>query len=327
MAKQPTSSKSKDLLEQKLLKLRSEFGDSFITIHEKATALPRISTGVLALDNALGGGFVSGRCTELFGKSAGGKTTLAIFMLIQAQKQYPEKTVIYIDAEHALDVEWAVKLGIHLDHFIHVKPETLEQGFKVIEEYFDTNLISAMVYDSIPAAVPQVALEGEIGDANVGIHARLLAQCMPRITTKMSRFNEAPALIFINQKRANLNSRQGFQGEQSKATGGFAFPHYMTTRMEVTRIGSLKDSDEKEYGQTVQVYVAKHKATPGHGARITFRIDNTIGIDTDQELLEMALDSGEIVKSGSWFVLPDSSKVQGEQKAKLWIAEQRKLKS
>jgi recombination protein RecA len=318
------SPKSEKLLDLLSKSLNDKFGDSFVTVYKEAFDVPRISTGILALDKAIGGGVALGRMTELYGKSASGKTTVVISVMAQAQKQFPNKTVVYIDAEHALDTLWAVKLGINLERFIHIQPETAEQGFLAIEEFIKTGEVSVIALDSVPASLPQIALEGNIGDANIGAQARLIAQCLPRIEIKLAREKDPPAILLINQKRANLQSRGGFQGfEPTKTTGGMSFQHYMTTRLDIARIGTLKDSLDDEVGQEVLVHVTKHKITPGPGAKITFHIVNRKGVDTEQELLDMALESGEILKSGSWFVMPDGSKVQGQEQAKEWIKTKR----
>lgn len=317
-----SSPKSKDPLELLRESLQDRFGIDFVTISSVVKPTPRISTGIIALDRALGGGVAVGRFTELFGKASSGKSTVVLSIMVQAQKAFPDKEVLYVDAEHALDLEWAAKLGINMDRFNYARPETAEQGFLVIEEFLKTDRTSVIALDSVPASVPKVALEGEIGEANIGLQARIIAQCLPRIGTRMAQLKDPPVLLLINQKRANLQSRGGFQGyEPVKSTGGMALPFYMTTRLDVARIGTIKDSLDDEIGQEVLIHVIKHKITPGPGAKITFRIDNRIGIDTLQELLDLALADGSITKSGSWFVMASGDKCQGEEKAKKWIAE------
>lgn len=320
MAKNKSSPKSKSTLEALRSDLRTRFGEDIVAVSKEVKPIPRISTGIIALDKGLGGGLAMGRFTELFGNPSSGKTTIVLSTMIQAQKKFPDKEVLYVDAEHALDLEWAAKLGMDMDRFNYAKPETAEQGFLLIEEFLKTGELSVIALDSVPASVPRAALEGDIGEANIGLQARIIAQCLPRIVTRMSQLVEPPVLILINQKRANLQSRNGFQGfEPSKATGGKALPFYMATRLDVARIGTVKDSLDDEIGQQVLVHAVKHKINPGPGARITFRIDNRIGIDTPQELLDIAIADGSITKSGSWFVMPDGTKVQGEGKAKEWI--------
>ena len=297
MAKTQGPSKSKSPLELLRQDLKDKFGEDFINVSSEVKPLPRVSTGIIVLDRALGGGVALGRYTELFGKASSGKSTIVLSIMVQAQRAFPDKEVLYIDAEHALDLEWAVKLGIDISRFNLAKPETAEQGFLVMEEFLKTNKVSVIALDSVPASVPKVALEGEIGEANIGLQARIIAQCLPRIGTRMGQLKDPPAILLINQKRANLQSRGGFQGyEPVKSTGGMALPFYMTTRMDVARIGTIKDSLDDEIGQEVLVHVIKHKITPGPGAKVTFRIGNHIGIDTAQELLDLALEAGEITK-------------------------------
>src|SRR5260370_21427074 len=152
----------------------------------------------------------------------------------------------------------AVKMGIDLNRFEHIRPDTAEQGFMAMEEFIKTGQISVVALDSVPASVPQVALEGDIGEANIGLQARIIAQVLPRIVNRMGAVSDPPAVLLINQKMANLQTRGGFQGyEPVKSTGGMALPFYMTTRLDVARIGTLKDALDDEIGQEVLVHVIK----------------------------------------------------------------------
>jgi recombination protein RecA len=321
--KSPKSSDHQKLLNQ----LNEKFGEDLIFSYKEVTACPRLSTGIIALDELLGGGVGLGKITEFYGKSSSGKSTICFSIMAQGQRTKPEKLVVYIDNEGALDLTWATKVGINLNNFVHIKPTTMEQGFTALEDLIDSESTSVIVVDSIPAGIPAKILEGDIGEANIGLQARIIAQECPRIANKLGRLSDPPAVLFINQKRANLQSRQGFAGyEPTKSTGGMSLPHYMTTRIDVARIGTIKDALEDEIGQEVLVHVIKNRLhAPGGKAR--FHIINTRGIDTEQELLDMALESGEIVKSGSWYVLDDGTKLQGAEKVKEWIKDHKNRKA
>ncbi len=298
--------------------LREKFGEKAIRVYLEAKHVDYISTGIIGLDKALGGGIPLGRQIELVGNSGAGKTTVILSTMIQAQKQFPDKIVVFIDAEHALDLPWAVKLGIDLKRFDHVHPEFAEDALMIMEKYAESGKVSLIGLDSVPALLPSVVMEGDIGDANIGKQALLIAQEMQRIGRIIYK-NETTSVMFINQKRAQLQSRGGFQGfEPTKATGGMALPFYMSTRMEVYRVGTIKNSKDEEIGQEVQIYVKKHKVLNGPGARVNFDITKNHGVDTAKEILKLAIEKEKIIKSGAWFRL-DEKKFQGEEAIKQFI--------
>lgn len=234
----------------------------------------------------------------------------------QAQKMFPDKYVVYIDAEHALDTTWAAKIGIDLSKFEHIQPVLAEDALEILEEYLKTGEASVIAIDSIPALLSKVELEGEIGEANIAIQARLIAQELRRLCSLLFTQKNS-SIIFVNQKRAQLQTRGGFQGyEPSKATGGKALPFYVTTRLDISRIGK----GSSDYSQEVQVHVLKHKIGYGPGAKVTFEIDNKTGVDYAQELLSIAEEKGLVIKAGSWISI-DGTKVQGEEAAKKIVRE------
>jgi recombination protein RecA len=307
-------------LSSEIVNLREEilkkFGEGTVTVHKQPRKIETVSTGILALDRALGGGVAMGRFIELLGNASSGKTTILLSTMAAAQRKYPDKIVVYIDAEHALDLDWAVKIGIDLTRFDHVEPNLAEEALEITEKYANSGLASIIAIDSIPALIPLAEAEGDIGDSNIGIQARLMAVAMRRIGRLIYKRRQTSVMV-VNQKRAQLQSRGGFQGfEQTKATGGMAVPFYMTSRLEVYRIGTLKQ-DDKEIGQEVQVYVKKNKVLGGPGARITFEINNNTGIDTAKELLNLGINGGKIKKGGAWYTLDGvEGKFQGENAVK-----------
>lgn len=303
-------------LEQLRKQLREKLGEGTVRNYTEPVKIPRVSTGIIKLDEALDGGIPLGRMTELAGATGSGKTSIILSVMAQAQRQFPDKTVVYVDAEHALDTRWAAKLGVDLNRFEHIDPEFAEEAIHAIEAFAESGLASIIALDSVPALITKNEMEGDVGDANIGVQARIVAQEMKRIGSII--FRQPTALLFINQKRAALQARGGFVGyEPTKFTGGTALPFYMTTRLIVSRIGTIK-VDDVECGQEVEVHVKKFKLGSGQGKRVTFEIDNNIGVDKAKELLNLAIEKGLVKKAGAWFAF-DDEKVQGETQAKALI--------
>lgn len=314
--------KRQDILEELREEIKDRFGKEVVTVHTEPRKIIFTSTGIRDLDKALGGGVPMGRMVEVMGKQSSGKTTLSLSIAANTQRLYPDKHIVYVDSEKSLDLKWAQMLGVDISKLEHVEPKNAEESFNIIETYLKSGKVSLIILDSVPATVPTAALEGEIGDANIGLQARLMAQVLPRLlsTLSLKPYNETTILL-INQKRANLQSRGGFSGfEPVKSTGGMALPFYMSTRLDVARIGTVKE-DEKEVGQLVQVHVLKHKLGFGPGAKVQFEIDNRIGIDYPKQLLNIALSKELVKKSGSWYIFSEKEKVQGEIQAKQLIKE------
>lgn len=308
---------SEDNLNGLRTELRKKFGEDAIKVYTEAHRTPTVSTGIIALDQALGGGFAEGRMTELLGEASSGKTTIALAALANAQKKYPDKRAIYVDTEHALDTVWAEKLGVNLNKLDHVEPEFGEDAIFIMEAYLKTKEVSILVLDSAAALLPKAEADNDIGDANIGLQARLIASAMRRINKLLNK-NPETMVIWINQKRARIGGGPAsFAFEPTKSTGGKALPFYMTTRISVVKIKALRDNDRNEYGQVVVADVLKNKVNNGPGAKVTFQIDNAHGIDTPQELLELAQAAGKVEKSGAWYTfVGEDEKVQGENAAK-----------
>ena len=320
-----TRTSSNDGLEELRNKLREKFGEDIVQVYTEPVSLNRISTGITDLDTILGGGVPCGRMIELAGNPSAGKTTVALSIMAEAQKKFPDKRGVYVDAEHSLDLEWAQKIGIDLSRFDHSQPEFGEDAIEVIQEYIKSGMVSVIILDSVAALVPKPEREGDIGAANIGLQARLVAQSM-RILSSLLYKQKETLLIFINQKRADLNAnRSSFSAmERSKPTGGKALPFYMTSRLEIYKIETLKNSEGVETGQRVEIRILKHKVPPGPGGRARMVINNINGIDKPLMVLEQKLKSGEIVRAGSWYAFPDKTKVQGEEAAKAKIVEDMK---
>jgi recombination protein RecA len=321
--KTTAASNNKDPLSGLRDNLRKQFGDETIINYSESRPHPTVSTGVLALDRALGGGVPRGRMTELYGENSSGKTTLALSIVASAQKEFPDKTCVYIDAEHAFDSGWAEKLGVDLTKFEHVEPEFGEDAIFIMEAYLSTGNCSVIVLDSVAALLPKKEGEGNIGDANIGLQARLVASSLKRINRILNKYSRDSVLLFINQKRAQIaGGPASFRFEPSKTTGGKALAFYMTTRLPIVAIQRLKGSDDSPLGQVVKVDVLKNKVNTGPGKSITFRITNKDGIDTAHELLEFAEQNSLLTKAGSWFTFADTEeKAQGEENAKQIIKE------
>lgn len=314
---------SADRVEKTRLELKSKFGEESVLNYEEASPVETISTGIISLDAALGGGLPEGRMTEISGDNSSGKTTIALSTCVGGQTKYPDKVVVYIDAEHALDLMWAKKLGVNFKKFEHCEPEYGEDAIFMMEAFLATGQCSVIILDSVAALLPQVEADGAIGDSNIGLQARLISQAMRRINRLLNKFPET-VLIFINQKRAQIaGGPASFRYEPSKNTGGKALPFYMTTRLPVAVIRRIKDKNDSQIGQEVRVTVFKHKVNSGPGKRITFQISNEHGVDTAHELLRFGLDTGLLIQAGSWFTFTEiDQKVQGEENAKELIREQ-----
>jgi len=306
--------------------LQDKYGQMAAITYDEVFSVNTIPTGIIALDKALGGGVPEGRMIELAGDPSSGKTTMALTIAGNAQKKYPDKSVLYIDVEHALDLEWAEVIGVSVtNQFIHSHPFTGEEALGILEDGLTSGQVSVAIVDSVAALMPGAEKEKDIGEANIGLQARLVATGIRRLNSEMPRHRES-CVIFINQQRAQIGGGPSSlqYGPRKKSTGGMALPFYMTTRLKVTKVETLVDNpnDKNIVGQIVKVDVIKHKVLNGPGHKVTFSIDNKIGIDTAKELLEWGLANKRIKKSGSWFEMIDTSeKFQGEKTIKTYITE------
>ena len=270
-----------------------------------------ISSGSLGLDLALGiGGFPRGRIVEIYGPESSGKTTLALHAIAEAQKK--GGTCAFIDAEHALDPIYARKLGVDVDNLLLSQPDGGEQALEICDTLVRSGAVDILVVDSVAALVPRAELEGEMGDTHVGLHARLMSQALRKLTGSVSRSNTM--LIFLNQIRLKIGV---MFGNPETTTGGNALKFYASIRMEIRRIGAIKDRDEVVGNQT-RVKVVKNKLAPPF-RQVEFDIMYGEGISKRGELIDLGVKAGVVEKSGAWFSYDSQRIGQGRENAKTFL--------
>lgn len=276
-----------------------------VSLTEKDKSVKRCSSGSLALDIALGGGYPYGRIVEIFGPESSGKSTIVLTGMVQAQKENPDKMVAYIDSEFAFDPVYAENLGLDLspEKFVFAQPEHGEGVFDIVEELLKTQNFSFIAVDSVAAMVPRAELEGEIGESKMGLQARLMSQGMRKLVGLISKSNTI--LYFTNQLRDNIGV---LYGNPETTTGGNALKFYASQRLDIRRTQTLKDGDVS-YANNVKIVVKKNKVAPPFGKCETM-IEFGQGISLDTEIVNLAIDNGLIKKSGSWLTY-DKIKLQG----------------
>jgi recombination protein RecA len=275
--------------------------------------IPVISTGSLALDIALGiGGVPRGRVVEIFGPEASGNTTLALHIVAEAQKK--GGIAGFIDAEHALDVAYARKLGVKTDDLLISQPDTGEQALEIAEMLVRSGAIDVVVIDSVAALVPKAELEGEMGDAHMGLQARLMSQALRKLTATISKSNTC--VVFINQIRMKIGV---FMGNPETTTGGNALKFYSSVRLDIRRVGAIKDGQDVT-GSRTRVKVVKNKLAPPF-KEVEFDIMYGEGISREGDLLDLAVENGIVEKSGSWYSFNNERIGQGRENAKLFLKE------
>jgi recombination protein RecA len=272
-----------------------------------------ISTGSVGLDAALGvGGYPRGRVIEIFGPEASGKTTLALHAIAEVQKA--GGTAAFIDAEHALDVTYARKLGVKPEELLVSQPDTGEQALEIAEQLVRTNAIDLVVIDSVAALVPKAEIEGEMGDAHMGLQARLMSQALRKLTGAVSK--TGTIVFFINQIRMKIGV---LFGNPETTTGGNALKFYASVRLDIRRTGQVKDG-EQVIGSRARVKVVKNKLAPPF-REAEFDILYGSGIGRANEILDLACERGLIEKSGAWFAFGGERIAQGREKACEWLRE------
>ncbi|MBW2171159.1 MAG: recombinase RecA [Deltaproteobacteria bacterium] len=275
--------------------------------------VPAISTGSLTLDHALGvGGIPRGRVVELFGPEASGKTTLALQIVAEAQKK--GGIAAFVDAEHALDVTYARRLGVNCDELLVSQPDTGEQALEITEVLVRSGAMDVVVIDSVAALVPRAEIEGEMGDVHMGLQARLMSQALRKLTASISK--SMTSVIFINQIRFKIGV---MFGNPETTPGGNALKFYSSVRLDIRRIGNIKDGQEV-VGSRTRVRVVKNKVAPPF-KEAEFDIMYGHGISTEGDLLDLAAQAQIVDKSGAWYSFDKERIGQGRENAKAFLKE------
>ena len=302
-------------LDAAITKIEKDFGKgSIMKLGDKSAAqIEATPTGALSLDIALGiGGVPKGRIIEIYGPESSGKTTLAQHIVAEVQKR--GGIAAFVDAEHALDPEYAKKLGVDIDQLLISQPDTGEQALEIAEELVRSGAVDIIVVDSVAALVPKAEIDGEMGDSHVGLQARLMSQALRKLTGVVNKTKTT--IIFINQLRQKIGV---MYGNPETTTGGNALKFYSSVRMEIRKIETLK-KDGQEFGNRVKVKVAKNKVAPPF--RIAeFDIIYGQGISKVGCILDVATDMDIIKKAGAWFSYNDEKIGQGRDKAKEFLEE------
>ncbi|MBN9526413.1 MAG: recombinase RecA [Alphaproteobacteria bacterium] len=300
-------------LDAALSQIERAFGKGAIMKLGARTALEieSISTGSLGLDIALGiGGLPKGRIVEIYGPESSGKTTLTLHVVAEAQKK--GGTCAFVDAEHALDPTYARKLGVNIDDLLISQPDTGEQALEIADTLVRSGAVDVLVVDSVAALVPQAELEGEMGDSHVGLQARLMSQALRKLTSSIAKSN--CMVIFINQIRMKIGV---MFGSPETTTGGNALKFYASVRLDIRRIGAIKNRDEVVGNQT-RVKVVKNKVSPPFKV-VEFDIMYGEGVSKTGELVDLGVKAGVVDKAGSWFSFDSQRIGQGREAAKQFL--------
>lgn len=280
--------------------------------HERQ-AIPAISTGSLGLDIALGiGGLPKGRIVEIYGPESSGKTTLTLSVIAEAQKN--GATCAFVDAEHALDPEYAGKLGVNVDDLLVSQPDTGEQALEITDMLVRSNAVDVIIVDSVAALVPKAEIEGEMGDMHVGLQARLMSQALRKITGNIKNAN--CLVIFINQIRMKIGV---MFGSPETTTGGNALKFYASVRLDIRRTGAVKEGDEV-VGSETRVKIVKNKVSPPF-RQAEFQILYGKGIYRNGEIIDLGVSQGLVEKSGAWYSYQGNKIGQGKANAAKYLQE------
>ncbi len=281
--------------------------------------IPAIPTGSLSLDAALGvGGMPRGRVVEIYGPESSGKTTLALHVIAEAQKR--GGMAAFIDAEHALDAVYAAKLGVDTDNMLVSQPDSGEQALEIAEVLIRSNAVDVLVIDSVAALVPRAELEGDMGDAQMGLQARLMSQALRKLTSVVAK--SGTCLIFINQLREKIGV---MFGSPETTTGGRALKFYASIRLDIRRIASLKEGDAV-IGSRAKVKVVKNKVAPPF-REAEFDILYGEGISKEGDLLDLAVDQKVVEKSGAWYSIDGERMGQGRENARQFLKDNHDIRN
>ena len=301
-------------LESALAQIERQFGKGSIMklgANSPAMDIEATSTGSLGLDIALGiGGLPKGRIIEIYGPESSGKTTLTLHVVAEEQKK--GGVCAFVDAEHALDPQYAKKLGVDLDELLISQPDTGEQALEIVDTLVRSGAVSLIVVDSVAALTPKSEIEGDMGDMQMGAQARLMSQAMRKLTASIGRSN--CMVIFINQIRMKIGV---MFGSPETTTGGNALKFYASVRLDIRRIGSIKEKDDV-VGNTTRVKVVKNKVAPPF-KQVEFDIMYGEGISKTGELVDIGVKAGIVEKSGSWYSFNDERIGQGRENAKAFL--------
>ena len=310
-----TSDEKKKTVDSAILQIQKQFGKGSIMRmgSEKVEAVPVISTGTLSLDIATGvGGIPKGRVIEIYGPESSGKTTLALHTIAEAQKA--GGTAAFIDAEHALDIQYAARLGVNIDELLISQPDYGEQALEIAEILCRSGAVDLIVVDSVAALVPKAEIEGNIGDAHVGLQARLMSQAMRKLAGVLNRTNTA--LIFINQLRMKIGV---MYGNPETTTGGNALKFYASMRFDIRKISALKDGTDV-VGTRTRIKIVKNKLAPPF-KEVELDIVYGEGISKIGDLMDMAVPQEIIEKSGAWYSYNGERIGQGRENVKAFLKE------